>query len=125
MAARRRSMATSPGRDSTLLTVGFLWWWRKPRTSAYGSVSRVSPVQTALRNCTRDEGGPFGFGDQELIPRYRKLLWSKAMVVTGLHRTYISGIERGARNPTVLVIDHLAKALGVSPAMLLDEAKAR
>ncbi len=38
-------------------------------------VSRVSPVQTALRNCTGDEGGPFGFGDQELIPSHRKLLW--------------------------------------------------
>ncbi len=52
--------------------------------SAQGRVSRVSPVQTALRNCTRDEGGPFGFGDQELIPSYRKMLWSKAMVVTRL-----------------------------------------
>jgi hypothetical protein len=50
--------------------------------SELGRVSRVSPVQTALRNCTRDEGGPFGFGDQELIPSYRKLLWSKAMVVS-------------------------------------------
>ena len=50
--------------------------------SVQGRVSRVSPVQTALRNCTRDEGGPFGFGDQELIPSYRKLLWSKAMVVS-------------------------------------------
>jgi hypothetical protein len=35
-----------------------------------------------MRNCTRDEGRPFGFGDQELIPSYRKLLWSKAMVVS-------------------------------------------
>ncbi len=52
------------------------------RMTAYGCVSRVSPVQTALRNCTRDEGGPFGFGDQELIPSYRRLLWSKAMVVS-------------------------------------------
>ncbi len=51
-------------------------------SSAIGCVSRVSPVQTALRNCTRDEGGPFGFGDQELIPSYRKLLWSKARVVS-------------------------------------------
>ncbi len=40
--------------------------------SEIGCVSRVSPVQTALRNCTRDEGGPFGFGDQELIPSYRR-----------------------------------------------------
>ncbi len=29
-----------------------------------------------------DEGGPFGFGDQELITSHRKLLWSKAMVVS-------------------------------------------
>src|ERR1019366_10688846 len=32
-------------------------------------VSRVSPVQTAVRNCTRDEGGPFGFGDQVADPK--------------------------------------------------------
>ena len=30
-----------------------------------------------MRNCTRDEGGPFGFGDRELIPSHRKLLLSK------------------------------------------------
>jgi hypothetical protein len=40
------------------------------------------PVHTAMRNSPRDEGGPFGFGDQEPIPRHRKLLWSKAMVVS-------------------------------------------
>jgi hypothetical protein len=39
-----------------------------------GLVSRVSPVQTALRNCTRDEGGPFEFGNQVLISSHRKLL---------------------------------------------------
>ena len=30
---------------------------------------RVSPVQTALRNCTGDEGGPFEFGDQVADPK--------------------------------------------------------
>ena len=44
-------------------------------------VSRVSPVQTALRNCTGDEGGPFEVGNQVLISSHRKLLLSKAMVV--------------------------------------------
>jgi len=29
-------------------------------------VSRVSPVHTAMRNCTRDEGGPFEVGNQVL-----------------------------------------------------------
>src|SRR5262245_31945643 len=36
---------------------------------ALGFVSRVTPVQTALRNCTGDEGRPFGFGDQAADPK--------------------------------------------------------
>ena len=48
--------------------------------------------------------------------------WSQEELAfeSGLHRTYISGIERGARNPTVLVIEQLAEALGVTPARLLE-----
>ena len=46
-----------------------------------GRVSRVSPVHTAVRNCTRDEGGPYGIGYQGLISSHRKLLLSKATVV--------------------------------------------
>ena len=49
--------------------------------SELGLVSRVSPVQTALRNYTRDDGGPFEVGNQVLISSHRKLLSSKAMVV--------------------------------------------
>ena len=37
-----------------------------------------------------------------------------------LHRTYISDLERGARNPTITVVEKLAKALGVKPGQLLD-----
>jgi hypothetical protein len=48
-----------------------------------GLVSRVTPVHTAMRNCTRDEGGPFEVGNQVLISSHRKLLRSKAMVVRG------------------------------------------
>ena len=50
-------------------------------TSVVGLVSRVTPVHTALRNCTRDEGRSFEVGNQVLISNHRKLLWSKAMVV--------------------------------------------
>jgi hypothetical protein len=46
-----------------------------------GLVSRVTPVQTAMRNCTRDEGRSFEVGNQVLISNHRKLLWSKATVV--------------------------------------------
>jgi transcriptional regulator with XRE-family HTH domain len=37
-----------------------------------------------------------------------------------IHRTYISGVERGVRNPTVLVLAKIAKALKVAPNSLLD-----
>ncbi len=38
-----------------------------------------------------------------------------------IHRTYISGVERGIRNPTVTVLAKIAKALKVPPGRLLDE----
>lgn len=39
----------------------------------------------------------------------------------GLHRTYISGIERGVRNPTIVILDRIAEALGAAPAQLLEK----
>jgi hypothetical protein len=45
--------------------------------SESGLVSRASPVQTAVRNCTGDEGRPFEVGNQVLISSHRKLLLSK------------------------------------------------
>ena len=38
----------------------------------------------------------------------------------GIHRTYVSDIERGSRNPTVTVVEKLAKPLEVRPGELLD-----
>ena len=47
--------------------------------------------------------------------------WSQEELAdrTGLHRTYISGIERGIRNPTVTIIAKMAKQLDVEPGELL------
>lgn len=46
--------------------------------------------------------------------------WSQEELAhrSGLHRTYISGIERGIRNPTVTIIADLALAFDVSYAEL-------
>lgn len=39
----------------------------------------------------------------------------------GFDRTYISGIERGVRNPTIMVLERLAIALQVPVEELLKE----
>lgn len=38
----------------------------------------------------------------------------------GVHRTYVSEVERAIRNPTATMIEKLAKPLGVAPGRLLD-----
>jgi transcriptional regulator with XRE-family HTH domain len=40
-----------------------------------------------------------------------------------LDRTYISGIERGVRNPTIKTICRIAAALGVAPSRLIGAAE--
>lgn len=49
--------------------------------------------------------------------------WSQEQLAfeSGLHRTYVSGLERAVRNPTILVLERLAKPLGVPAAALLAE----
>ena len=37
-----------------------------------------------------------------------------------LHRTYISDLERGARNPTLTVVEKLARALKVNASVLIE-----
>lgn len=40
--------------------------------------------------------------------------------MTGLDRTYISGIERGVRNPSIKNIEKLGKALKVKASELIE-----
>lgn len=39
----------------------------------------------------------------------------------GVDRAYVSGLEQGNRNPTVITLWHIAKALGVSMALFFDQ----
>jgi len=41
------------------------------------------------------------------------------------YRTYVSEIERGLRNPTVIVLERYAHVLGVTPGTLLDRQPAK
>jgi transcriptional regulator with XRE-family HTH domain len=57
------------------------------------------------------------------VKRQREELgWSQEDLAeeAGLHRTYVSGIERKVRNPTIEIVDRLAKALSLSASDLLE-----
>jgi len=41
--------------------------------------------------------------------------------LTGLHRTYVSSVERGQRDISLLNIENLARARGVKMAMLMPD----
>jgi transcriptional regulator with XRE-family HTH domain len=57
------------------------------------------------------------------VKRYRELKGVSQETLSfdaDLHRTYGSGVERGLRNPTVLIVAKLSTALGVEPCKLLE-----
>jgi transcriptional regulator with XRE-family HTH domain len=58
----------------------------------------------------RQERSALGISQGELAKR------------SGLHRTYVSDLERGARNPSIESIEKLAQALDVSVAKLFEQA---
>lgn len=61
----------------------------------------------------------------ELGSRVKRLREAKGLSQEALahnadvHRTYVSGVERGVRNPTVTVLEKLAGGLGVTLAELV------
>jgi transcriptional regulator with XRE-family HTH domain len=58
------------------------------------------------------------------VRKFREAMdWSQDQLAerANLHRTYISGLERGERNVSVLNVLRLARALKIAPGKLLDD----
>jgi transcriptional regulator with XRE-family HTH domain len=66
------------------------------------------------------------FGQNVRLAREKKS-WSQDRLSdeSGLHRTYISGIERGVRNPTIEIVQQIAMALDVDIQELFGDPKAK
>jgi transcriptional regulator with XRE-family HTH domain len=63
----------------------------------------------------------FELGKRVRTLRKKKGLSQEAFAdLCGLDRTYVSGIERGVRNPSLVNLEKLANALGVSLSELFE-----
>lgn len=70
-----------------------------------------SQAHVALGRAIRDYRARLRLSQEDLAHR------------TGLHRTYVGGIERGQRNPSFTNIVKLADALEVRPSQLISHAE--
>lgn len=53
------------------------------------------------------------------LRRQKGLTQEQVAEMSGISQQYLSGLENGRRNPTVITLHDLAKALGVKPVDLL------
>lgn len=67
-------------------------------------------MKTLLGNAIKNERCALGISQEELAAR------------SGLHRTYISDVERGTRNPSIESVQRLAGALQMSVSALFDRS---
>jgi transcriptional regulator with XRE-family HTH domain len=73
-------------------------------------VAQRSQAHVALGRAMRDFRKSRGVSQEALA------------AMTEMHRTYVGGIERGERNPSLVVLARVALALGVRPWELLRRA---
>ena len=76
-----------------------------------GSMPQRSQSHAAFGRAVREQRDAVGISQEELASR------------SGMHRTYIGGIERGERNLSYTNLLRLARALGVRPSALLSRAE--
>ncbi|HET8607499.1 MAG TPA: helix-turn-helix transcriptional regulator [Gaiellaceae bacterium] len=72
-----------------------------------------SPIGAVFGVVLREKREAAGISQEQLADR------------AGLHRTYVSLIERGKRTASIEVVRKVAKALNVSMASLIDETEKR
>jgi transcriptional regulator with XRE-family HTH domain len=69
------------------------------------------PVAARFGAAVRSSRATLGISQEDLADR------------AGLHRTYVSMIERGQRTASIAVVEKLAAALGTSMSALLEKVE--
>jgi CheY-like chemotaxis protein len=70
----------------------------------------AADMKLLLGNAIKQQRSALGISQEELAAR------------AGLHRTYVSEVERGERNPSIMSVEKLAQALQISITSLFDPA---
>jgi transcriptional regulator with XRE-family HTH domain len=70
----------------------------------------TTDLKTLLGMTIKTQRASLGISQEELAHR------------AGLHRTYVSDIERGVRNPSLDSVEKLARALELSVSQLFERA---
>jgi transcriptional regulator with XRE-family HTH domain len=73
----------------------------------------TTDLKTLLGTAIKTQRAWLGISQEELAHR------------AGLHRTYVSDLERGARNPSIDSIEKLARALELSVSKLFERSESR
>jgi transcriptional regulator with XRE-family HTH domain len=73
--------------------------------------ARVETQQAAVGRAVRDLRAARGMSQEDLA------------FVTAMHRSYVGGVERGERNPSLIALSRVAAALGVRTWELLRRAE--
>lgn len=76
-----------------------------------GSEGRADALQTALGEAVRRRR------------QIRELSQEELAHLSGLHRTYVSDVERGLKSASIRALVAISGALKVSPSVLLREAE--
>src|SRR4051812_9018518 len=90
-------------------------------------MQRPVMASTEDSRCRRDPGAALSdvtvrFGKRLREVRTRKGISQERLAeLAGLHRTYVSSVERGERNISLINIEGLAEALGVPMADLMPD----
>lgn len=98
---------------------------RRVRGSAPASNATDRSVDLSV--AVRSTVGVVGLLQQQLGRNLRRLRMERRLSqeafaeMLNVHRTYVGGLERGERNPSLRVIERLAEELDVEPLELLQD----
>src|SRR5438874_13649328 len=73
----------------------------------------AADMKFLLGNAIKQQRSALGISQEELAAR------------AGLHRTYVSEVERGERNPSITSVEKLAQALEISITSLFEPTRPR